>query len=174
MAAGSTYEMIASTTLSSLSTSITFNSIPQTYTDIVAVTYIPTAQSGNDTYMRINGDTTATNYGSQSLDGQTNISAAAALANGAGGLLICFQYGYTDSTDPLFINTHISNYANTNAYKSILSTNASGYSTINPVTINVGVWRSTSAINSLTFNIGNNAVDMGIGTIVTLYGIAEA
>ena len=57
----STYEPIATTTLGSAASSITFSSIPATYTDLrLVLVHTPSASTGN-AQMQFNSDT-ATNY----------------------------------------------------------------------------------------------------------------
>lgn len=66
-----TYELIASTTLSSPTTTITFSSIPQTYTDLLIRFNIRNDVAGGGTYnvaLRINGNS-GTNYFTQRLYG---------------------------------------------------------------------------------------------------------
>ena len=73
MAAGGTYEPITNTTIASATQSVTFSSIPQTYTGLIVV--INGVQSGGNTsmYFRYNGDA-GTNYG-----GKTDLTTSGAL-----------------------------------------------------------------------------------------------
>ena len=80
-----TYEFIAKNVLSSNTSSITFSSIPQTYTDLVLI-----INGGNtgavQVAIRFNGDT-GNNYSNQSLTGN---GATAYATRGQDGNLIQF------------------------------------------------------------------------------------
>ena len=58
MAAGNTYEAIATTTLGSTASSVTFSSIPATYTDLVLVS-APIGNGDAQVNMTFNNDTSA-------------------------------------------------------------------------------------------------------------------
>jgi len=67
MAAGPTYEPIATTTLGTAQPTVTFSSIASTYTDLVIVAQLTTAAPTN-MRIRFNGDTTA-NYSNTTVTG---------------------------------------------------------------------------------------------------------
>jgi hypothetical protein len=80
------------------------------------------------------------------------------------------EYSYLDAVSNTLSVTNIFNYANTNVYKSILTRgNKTGYG----VETKVGMWRSTSAITSMTVFTTNNP-NFESGSTFTLYGIAAA
>jgi hypothetical protein len=173
MPSGPTNDLIASTTLSSATNSITFSSIPQTYTDIVSVWYVPnTSGNGQDIFCRINGATGV--YGFQSLDGYTTVTAARSTSGGTNAIP-GFQYGYTSDSNPFFITSHFSNYSNTTYHKNINSIVHSGYGISNllPVTTNISVYQNVSAITSIQFFPGGS-LTMAIGSVISLYGIKAA
>ena len=60
--ATSTHTLIDSRTLGSSAASVTFSSIPQTYSDLVVVVSAKAFDSDEYTYMWINGDKTTSNY----------------------------------------------------------------------------------------------------------------
>ena len=68
MAAGNTYDAIATQTLSSAAASVTFSSIAGTYTDLVLVTSIRKSTTGVSAYLRANNDS-GTNYSTTYLYG---------------------------------------------------------------------------------------------------------
>jgi hypothetical protein len=69
MPAGNTYEAIATQTLGSAAASVTFSSIPSTYTDLVLVCNFETSSNAiAGVYIQFNGDT-STNYSSTNLIG---------------------------------------------------------------------------------------------------------
>jgi hypothetical protein len=169
MAAGSTYEPITTYTASGSVNTITFSSIPATYTDLVIVTNV--RASVLDSYrMRFNGDT-ATNYSFTVLrsDGTTPSSYRVSSKN------LIELYGVADSNASTLANTiyHIQNYSNTTTYKNALMriNHIGGSSSNNHFEQAIGIWRSTAAINSIElFTVQN----FGSNSTFTLYGIAGA
>jgi hypothetical protein len=158
-----TYEPIATQTLVSAGT-ITFSSIPATYTDLRLIfTVIGTGT--NDTYLRFNSDT-ATNYSITTLTG--NGSAA---SSGRSTSQTLINLDEAIAAQPSFFSVDIFSYAGS-TFKTVLANlnsdrNGSGY-----VSNRAGLWRSTSAITSIT--LSPSASTFAIGTSATLYGIKAA
>jgi hypothetical protein len=169
MAAGSTYTPIATQTLSSATSNITFTSISSAYTDLILIV-VPKTSTGDYLRFRVgNGsiDTTS-NYSQTDLVG--NGSSAGSYKYSSNNLL-SIQIESATPTAQFEANTILSlqNYSNSTTYKSMLwrTNKASG-----GVEACVGLWRSTSAIN--TISVFTLTYDLQIGTIATLYGIAAA
>jgi len=163
----STYQPIASVTLSSAQSSVTFSGIPQTYTDLVLViNNIVSSGTGNDTALRFNDDT-ASNYsntymlgtGSSALSGRNPLTYA--------------DNGYLDanSGNPNTRIIHLMNYANTTTFKTQL-TRASGQNG-GQVTAYVNLWRSTSAITKILI-YSAFSLSYASGSTFNLYGVANA
>jgi hypothetical protein len=160
MPAGNTYEAIATQTLGSAAASVTFSSIPGTYTDLVIVVN-GTNTANNNLNTQFNGDT-GTNYSRTIMYGAAG-TAVSARDTSATGIALTYFEGRTMSV------YSIMNYANTTTYKTALSrTNAP----VIAVTAVVGLWRSTAAINSITLT--SVAGTMDIGTTLSIYGIKAA
>lgn len=160
MAAANTYTQVpgCSITLGSTASSVTFSSIPATYTDLVAV--IATTTSGDISY-RINGDT-GSNYS------QTIIYAYSAFGSTRTTSATSNFLNYGSNNGNFFATLQFNNYSNTTTYKtSILRDNANGTTT----DVMVGLWRSTAAINSITFTPPST---FAIGSTFNLYGITAA
>lgn len=158
-----TYEPIATTTLSTSATDITFSAIPATYTDLVLVFRGNNTSAGNRAgYLQFNSDT-GSNYSSTYIQGDGS-SAASARASSATQAL--FGNVLNDDTTTII---QIQNYSNTTTYKTFLS-RANSASTV--VQAFVSLWRSTSAITSIKLYL--NADNFASGTIATLYGIKAA
>jgi hypothetical protein len=158
-----TYTPIASVTLGAAAASATFNSIPQTYTDLVLVIN-SIISSGDDGHgLQFNGDT-AGNYSSTGLgaDGSSAYS-----YRGSNSIKIDGGRAGTSWSNSIF---HIMNYSNTTTYKSVI---ARGNSTSSYVQLNSALWRSTSAITSIVVSVFNNQT-MSAGTTFNLYGILGA
>lgn len=164
-----TYEPIATTTLGTAATTITFSSIPATYTDL-RVSFVSTSTAaGDDINLYFNGDNAGTTYSRTSLLG----SGAAASSNretSTAFIRINATSAAASNTIPTFITVDVFSYtAATN--KTVLTNwngdrNGSGY-----VISTVGLWRNTAAITSLS--LFSNTT-LATGTTATLYGIKAA
>jgi hypothetical protein len=158
MPAGNTYEAIATQTLGSTAATVTFSSIPSTYTDLVVT--VTTSTTG-DINFRINGDT-GTNYS------QTVIYAYSAFGSGRQSNATSHWLNYGSNNGNFLALLQFNNYSNTTTFKtSLLRDGSNGSST----DVMVNLWRSTSAINSLTFIPPST---FAIGTTISLYGIKAA
>lgn len=166
----STYEPIATTTITTATHPVTFSSIPSTYTDLIAVVS-PIATAGNyDFSIRFNSDTT-TNYSWTGLNFNADNSASVYSTRVANTTYIPIGTNIATVT-PYPGIIHIPNYANTSTYKTIISRIArETYANA----INVGTWRSTSAINEISFILtGGGSTTFKADTVITLYGIKAA
>ena len=171
MAAGNTYTPIATTTLSSSQNDITFSSIPSTYTDLVIVFNGKSTNAGtssNGMRCRINSDT-GSNYSQTNLNG--NGSTATSSRDTSTTYFEFGEIAQTDNTAPSQNIMHIMNYANTTTYKTILC--RADTTTVVTKAI-VSLWRSTSAINSVTLSRDFGTNQIKAGSTATLYGITEA
>jgi hypothetical protein len=158
-----TYEKIATTTLGSSAATIDFNSISSAYTDLRLTLVTTKAGYG---LLNINGDT-GTNYSYTWIDGSGSAAASGRATND--NYFYLSQRPFS-TTIPHFITFDFFSYAGS-TFKTCLTTysqdeNGSGY-----VGNQVGLWRSTSAISSLSLSGGTNYL---IGTTATLYGILKA
>jgi hypothetical protein len=163
MAAGATYEPIATTSASGSAMSITFSSIPSTYTDLVIIVNGKITTGLSALAYEFNGETSAANYSYTRLQGNgSSASSSRVSADQAIGFI-----AETASMDII----NIMNYANTNTYKTSISRANSMYSSDGRTGSYVSLWRSTAAINSVTIKCG---VNFNSGTTFTLYGIKAA
>jgi hypothetical protein len=167
----STYEPIATQTLGSTTATITFSSIPSTYTDLVLVANAKTTATGSGgtpqaMVMTYNSDT-GTNYSITSLyaSGSSAVSYRWSSQNSAR----VGAFTQTDATYFALTTINIFNYANTTTYKTSIS--RSGYDGTYGVEADVQLWRSTSAITSVT--LGSD-YSFKTGSTFTLYGIKAA
>jgi hypothetical protein len=148
-----TYDKIATTTLSSAATSIDFTSIGSGYTDLRLV--LTVIGNLNGVGLRFNSDS-ATNYSMTYLNGDGGGAGAYQLSNqtriNLGPNAIA-----SSTTIPQFIALDIFSYAGS-TYKTFL--NAQSYSNgTGDITRQVGLWRSTSAITSI--NLTNSTLRIG-------------
>lgn len=158
-----TYEPIATTTLSSAASSVTFSSIASTYTDLVIV--ISGSQSGGSgdfIGLQYNSDT-ASNYSNTYVLGNGTAASSGRAANNTNSRFGAF---YSDQCNAI---VSIQNYANATTYKTALGrSNSAGNNTI----AMVNLWRSTAAITSVKVLIETN--NFATGSTFTLYGIKAA
>lgn len=170
VAAGATYEPIATTTLGSAASSITFSSIPNTYTDLRLVLTGYNASTGNAWMMQYNSDT-ATNYSFTRLGG-TGSAADSGRTTSTARIYIGDIYNNNSNTIPALATIDIFSYAGS-TYKTALS-NFSGDQNGSGSTISfVSLWRSTSAINTVVLK-NDAGANFSAGTTATLYGIKAA
>jgi hypothetical protein len=159
-----TYEPIATTTLGSAASSITFSSIPSTYTDLRLV-FVGTAVSGSSILFNYNSDT-GNNYSRVLLQGNGTAASSSSQSNSNGSYA-----GTWYSSNPCFTTIDIFSYAGSTYKTSLITTNADLNGSGN-VRYIVSLWRSTSAINSVTFSI--DADNFAAGTVATIYGVKSA
>ena len=164
-----TYELIASATASGSSGTITFSSIPGTYTDLVLVTRHGYTSGTNYAIIRANGDGDNSNYGNTYIGGYGG-APSTGRNGGLSGLYT--SYGLQGNTTLNFMSTtYIYNYSNSTTYKVAMTRNSllsSGTELI------VGCRRTnTNAITSLDI-IGTSSSIFASGSTFKLYGIKAA
>ena len=166
-----TYEPIATTTLGSQTTSITFSSIPQTYTDLVLVCVGTIVTAGNSVVVEINGDTTQ--LGSWTYMYGNGTTAASGRTNNRSYVNSGWNVGY-DSTQSSTSIVHFFNYTSASTFQTSIArmANPSG-SSLPGTEISVNLWRSKTAITSLKVFTGGGG-DLKSGFRATLYGIKAA
>jgi ABC-type transporter Mla MlaB component len=167
MAAGSTYTPIATTTASGSSNSVTFSSIPNTYTDLVIVfngNSTTAGSSANSLRVTCNGDT-ATNYSYTYLAGNGTSAASGRASNQT--YWDAIDIAQASSTGMAIL--HFMNYANTTTFKTMIS--RSSVASVETLTA-VNLWRKTpEAITSITLDANRTITS---GSTFTLYGLAAA
>ena len=163
-----TYEKIASSTVSgSSTTTIEFGSISSAYTDL-RVVLVGTLPSSNGVRIGFNSDT-GNNYSYTSLRGNGTAASSSSATNSP---FIDLQQGFSWSGTYTNFNTiDIFSYAGS-TYKTVLTTASLDKNGSGATTCQVGLWRSTSAISTITFT--TTATNFTAGTTATLYGILKA
>lgn len=160
----STYEPIATTTLGGSATTYTFSSVPQTYTDLILI--FGGFNSTNNINLRFNGDTSS-NYST------TRLTADGSGVGGVGSDRFSNATFIIGPYDPGTTQTsiwQIMNYSNSTMYKTAFAKGGGGQQ---GVAMDVGMWRNTNAITSVTVHI-DGAYSMGAGSVISLYGIKAA
>jgi hypothetical protein len=173
MPAGVTYSTIATNTLGSDTATVTFSSIPQTYTDLRLVVSSRVTGSNNspgiDALVYYNSDQ-GSNYSYTQLYGNGSSLGSNRASN------IAFSYlgvssNATSNEWPMF-TADIMNYSNSTTFKTAISrvdSPATGGNTFTRGT----VWRSTANISSITL-YAEASLSFKAGSTFTLYGIAAA
>ena len=166
MAAGATYEKVATNTLGSATSSVTFSSISGSYTDLFIVINSGSTAAGQDIRCRFNGDSNS-NY---SFTYVTGNGSTASSSSAASQTFMPLDYnGYLNNSIQTVSIINLMNYSNTTTYKSTISRfNTPSYG----LDMAVGLWRSTSAITSIEFFPSSST--FLAGSTFTLYGIAAA
>lgn len=167
MAAGPTYEPIATTTAGGSSTNVTFNSISGSYTDLVLVIANVTAQIDN-VGITLNSDT-GSNYSRVIAQGNGSTKSSSKNNNQT---YLYTMYKDTAGGNPAMSISQFLNYSNSTTYKTVLTRQETNSSGTKSVQVMLSVWRSTSAITSISINSGN--ANFNSGATFTLYGIAAA
>jgi hypothetical protein len=158
--------------LGSAQSTITFSSIPQTYTDLVLITSLRTTRSGGGTEdsvkLEFNGVTTA--YSGRWLRGD----GANTNSNTFSTALFLQNQNSNDTTSNTFSNAsvYIPNYTlSTNKSLTVENVNENNGATA-WASIVAGLWSNTAAITSLTLtpNVGPNFAQY---SSATLYGVLK-
>jgi hypothetical protein len=170
MPAGATYEPLATNTLGSATSSITFTGISQSYTDLVCVFDGSVSVTAN-LYIRVGDGSldSGSNYSGTVISAKNDgvmYGASSVYANSTGAQI---DYWATGANKRRSIVVNIQNYSNTNTYKSFLS-RASEPDT--ELSLICNPWRSTSAINQVQIYPASGNLEAG--STFTIYGIAAA
>jgi len=169
-----TYEPIATTTLGSQTATITFSSIPATYTDLRLVLTgkcVHTSVAYGTIIARFNSDS-GSNYSYTWLYGD-GTNAESSRATSLTGQRLYFGADTNSSTYSSLATLDIFSYAGS-TNKTMLHEHSNDS---NSAGVNVGrrvlLWRSTSAITSIELS-NLSFTDFATGTTATLYGIKNA
>jgi hypothetical protein len=154
-----TYEPISTQTLGTASASVTFTSIPQTYTDLILV-FDGTITTSASTTFQLNSDT-GSNYSMTRIYGDGSSAVSTRNSNETIGLISIANTGQSNSI------ANFMNYSNTTTYKTVISRGgtAGGFTTLI-----ASLWRSTAAITSISLI----TVTYASGSTFTLYGVKAA
>lgn len=173
-----TYNPIATTTLSSAAKTIVFSSIPGTYTDLFLVVNVVTSASSSNIRLFFNTDTStsSTNYGAQHLatDVATNVIATGNYLNTYGMWTTFKSATAAPGSGHTF---YLPSYTSTSMWKTCLTTsalkNTTGAYGGGGSEFSVGSWINTAAIDTLTLD-SDSGTALGVGTTATIYGILAA
>ena len=167
-----TYEAIATVTLSSSAASIDFSSIPATYTDLAVLLSTRGTSVGlrTDVIMKFNGSSTS--YSGREI---RNADGTVSSTTSNTSYIDMWRVNETSTTASTFTNhsLYIPNYASSNnksfSIDSVLENNSTSSYYIG---FSGGLWSNSSAINQITFTIGNGSYAQH--STATLYGIKNS
>lgn len=141
------YDALASVTLSSSTSSISFNGIPSGYKHLqVRALTANTSGPGSSASLYFNSNTTSSNYRNHYLYGSGSAAGAGTDGNSAGNGVM----GQGMTTGPAAWVIDVLDYANTNKYKTVrllngYDANGSGY-----IFFGSNLWMNTNAVNTFT------------------------
>lgn len=169
-----TYTLISSNVLTSSAASVTFSSIPSTYTDLVLKCSVRlVAGSGStiqDLIVKFNG--TTTNYSITKLTGDGSAAESGRIANTTRILLSNVVDG--DATTNTFgsVEIYIPSYT-ASQNKPVSAFGASeNNATLAGLSTTAGLWRDTTAISSI--ELSNAVANFVSGSSFYLYGIKNS
>lgn len=166
MTAGVTYTPIATTTLGSDQTTVTFSSISASYTDLVVIVNCGIDNAlGAGVTMRLNNDS-GNNYSTTRITG--NGSSAASYREANNSYIFNYNTFVPITTNVIF---NLQNYSNTTTNKTILQRfNEPSLGTAACVSL----WRSTAAINRIDISPEFTTIKFKAGSTFTIYGLVAA
>jgi hypothetical protein len=170
MAAGNTYVALATQTLGSATTTVTFSSISGSYTDLVLVIANWNGATNWNPALRFNSDS-GTNYSVTTLEGNGSTAQSSRRTSDT-SMQMGAYLAASGGTDPDNFIFNIQNYSNATTYKSVVGRGNYFAGTYPGAGAYVGLWRSTAAISTIAITIGSGTQQAG--ATFTLYGIAAA
>jgi hypothetical protein len=167
------YESIATTTLSTATTTITFSSISGTYKhlQIRALSRKSSAGGGDGIFIRFNSDS-GSNYSLHQIDGD---GSSASADRSASATQINSTTTATSSHSANVFGAQIwdiLDYANTNKYKTLRAMNGFDNNGSGKVRYGGGVWMNTNAITQI--DLTGNGDNFAQYSSFALYGIKGA
>lgn len=176
---GSAYESIATVTVGTATTTITFSSIPSTYQHLqlrglALDTNTSTVYTSLDVGIQFNSDT-GTNYAHHYVRGDGATTNASGSVSQTQGLLRAASLRNASAANIWAVSiTDIHDYASTTKNKTVRCFSGANINTTDPVYIMLSssLWMSTAAISTITLNRGQT--NFAVGTTFALYGIKGA
>jgi hypothetical protein len=167
-----TFTKIASNTVGSGGVAtVTFSSIPATYTDLVLYATIRCTTGEDSAYLRFNNDSGSNYSWKRLLANGASVSTLGATGQAQIPNLFMVNSGWTGNTFASNM-VYIPNYASSNA-KSVSIDAAAEANVANPrMNIAAGLWSGTAAISQV--NLISGAGNFAQYSTFTLYGISNA
>lgn len=171
---GGAMTAIASSTLGSATTTVTFSSIPSTYDDLYLVMHVDGNASGAQPRLRLNNNATASAYSSSTLTGDGSTVSSYRYPTGTAAYMeIVPGTASATSNFTMSVVCHIQNYANTSYNKTVLARAANDKNGSGDTSLVVGLFHSTAAVNRLDI-VCPSPQAFDVGSVFALYGIKKA
>ena len=151
-----TYIALATTTLSSATSTVTFSSIPATYRDLILV-YNGSASGNGDFHLSVNGDT-ASNYSNVQMAGNGSTAYSSNFTSSG-------YYAGQLTADRLAFRVQLMDYSVTDKHKTVLTRADSQTQTM----AFASRWANTAAITTLACRA--ISVNFAAGSTFSLYGV---
>jgi hypothetical protein len=175
-AAAGAYESIATFTGNGSANSVTFSSIPQTYTSLQIRCFGMVTLGISTSLIKLNFNSdTGSNYSYHSLIGDGSSASAEAAINQTTIDNMGTVMGSSYAPAPTIIDIH--DYTSTSRNKTVRSfTGANGNiaSTSFRILLSSGLWRNTNAITSIDVALSNGSLAFTTSSVISLYGIKGA
>jgi hypothetical protein len=168
------YESIA-TAYGSGGSTITFSSIPSTYTHLQLRCFGRStfAATASNVQMQLNSDTSSANYAFHSLNGNGTAAGAEGYSSGTlGSITPITRVAGANATSGIFGTSivDILDYTNTNKYKTVRVLTGADLNGSGLVYLVSGLWLNTSAISTITLTLQDSS-NFASGSVFELYGI---
>jgi hypothetical protein len=162
-------KLISTQTLVAAAASISFTSIPQTFTDLVVISSCRTNRAATGDFLKVNINGSGANQTSRSLYG----TGAEAIAFTSSVVFISVATSANQTANTFGNSTaYIPNYAGaTNKIISLDGVSENNATAVD-LTISSGLWSQTAAITSLEI-LSTNSATLQIGSTISLYGITK-
>jgi hypothetical protein len=158
-----TYTPLATVTLGTAVSSVTFSSIPATYRDLI-IAFDGLATANQSFGFRFNGDT-GNNYSTVVMRSQGNTPEASSFTDSS----ISFNISTTTSGTRCMSIAQIMDYSATDKQKAVLVRGNYDQPSVGRfVEAQANRWANTSAVNSIVVSSGSN---LGVGSRIDLYGV---
>jgi hypothetical protein len=169
---GNFVSIATATVTSGGANSVTFSSIPQTYTHLQVRVFDVYNSAVSRGRIRLNSDTTSSDYQSHYLDGSGS-TASGGYENGyTYGIWVSPRVDQNLSNGATVSIIDILDYTNTNKYKTVRALSGFDANGTGDVEFNSGLWLSTSAVNTVSFSNDNSTLtQLSAGTVIALYGV---
>jgi hypothetical protein len=163
-----TYESIATTTLGSAAASVSFTSIPATFTDLVIVVNYSLNTANSSLFVRLNSDTSS-NYSYTRVSGNGSTASSGRDSNQTQARITADTTAQASGTRQM-VTLNFLNYSNATTNKTFITR----YNSVGGTEAFVDLWRNTNAITSIEVKGFDATAIIESGSTFTLYGIKAA
>jgi hypothetical protein len=171
--ANETMTLIATQTLGTAAASVSFSSIPQTYTDLQLVISARTARAADpDDAVSVKFNSNTSNYTNRILQGNGSTASSTTGFFGQGYFVATATAAGATSNTFGNSSVYVPNYTGS-TNKSVTSDNViENNATFSPINLIAGLWSNTSAITSITCD-NFSVTNFQVGSTFSLYGILK-